>query len=253
MRYREPSICLRATDYSETSQVVHFLSRGQGLVGLLAKGSKRPKSKTGGRIDLLSEGELIFSGTSRESLGTLIEFSESALHSGLRKDSARLNTALFMIEMVGEMLATGDPHPEVFDLLQNALARLDQADSPVGAVLAYFQWRLLTHAGLLGEMDHCVACGGGTEETRHGQDAHATEIYFSSIQGGLLCRNCEAAVGEKYRVDAAALKGLAVLKAVTAGKRQALPEDQAKSVNRLLAYHISHQLGKRLRMARHAI
>jgi len=90
-------------------------------------------------------------------------------------------------------------------------------------------------------------------------------VYFSSIQGGLLCRNCEAAVGEKYRVDGAAMKGLAVLKAVTAGKpanhssekmagkRQALPEDQAKSVNRLLAYHISHQLGKRLRMARHAI
>jgi DNA repair protein RecO (recombination protein O) len=246
MRHREPAICLRATDYSETSQVVHFLSRGQGAVRLLAKGSKRPKSNTGGAIDLLSEGELVFSGASRESLGTLIEFSQTVLHAGLRKESARLSAALFMIELVGEMVAVGDPHPEVFDLLHNGLARLDQEGSPVAAVLAYFQWRLLAHAGLLGELDRCVACGRAVAGEEDG-------VYFTSIQGGLLCRNCEAAVGEKYRVDAPALAGLAVLKAVTAGKKLALPEDQAKAVNRLLAYHISHQFGKRLRMARHAI
>ena len=60
MRHREPAICIRATDYSETSQVVCFLTRGAGLVRLLAKGSKRAKSATGGAIDLLSEGDLVF-------------------------------------------------------------------------------------------------------------------------------------------------------------------------------------------------
>ena len=44
-----------------------------------------------------------------------------------------------------------------------------------------------------------------------------------------------------------------MLKAVTAGRRQNLPEAKARSVNRLLAYHISQQLGKRLRMAKYAI
>ncbi len=32
-----------------------------------------------------------------------------------------------------------------------------------------------------------------------------------------------------------------------------LPADQARAVSRLLAYHITQQLGKRLKMERHAV
>jgi len=74
MRHRQPGICLRVTDYSETSQVVHFLARGCGVVHLLAKGTKRPKSRSGGAIDLLAEGDLVFTTRSSGALGTLIEF-----------------------------------------------------------------------------------------------------------------------------------------------------------------------------------
>jgi recombinational DNA repair protein (RecF pathway) len=72
MRRREPAICLWVGDYSETSQVAHFLMRGGGKVHLLAKGSKRAKSRTGGPIDLLAEGELVYIPASREGLGTLV-------------------------------------------------------------------------------------------------------------------------------------------------------------------------------------
>ena len=44
---------MRTTDYSETSQVVHFFTRETGVVSLIAKGTKRPKSKSGGPIDLV--------------------------------------------------------------------------------------------------------------------------------------------------------------------------------------------------------
>lgn len=242
MRHREKAICLRTTDYSETSQVVQFLTRGQGVVRILAKGSKRPKSKSGGMIDLLSEGELVFSGQGRESLGTLIEFSESAVHSGIRREARRLNAALCMIEMVSEMLPADDIYVEVFDLLHNGLARLDQDDCPVRAVLAYFQWRLLRHAGLLGDLSGCVLCG---------EEIATPSAYFSSIQGGMLCPDCHGGIGEKFPVDDRALAGLAVLQAVSGGKRVPLPETDAHAAIRVLTYHIEHQLGKRLRMAKY--
>jgi len=249
MRYREPAICLRATDFSETSQVVHFLTRGQGVVKLMAKGTKRPKSKSGGMIDLLSEGELIYSHSGRDTLGTLMEFSESVVHSDLRKDVLRLNVGLYALEAAGEMLAEGDVHAEVFDLLHNMLIRLGQADAPVWAVLAYFQWRLLLHVGLLGALSNCVGCGDDVTELADAGE----EVYFSSRQGGLLCRSCEASAPEKYRVDADALAGLGTLLAVSAGRRQSLGEPQARAVNRLLTYHIQQQLGKRLRMGRYVV
>ncbi len=253
MRHREPAICLRTTDYSETSQVVRFFTRGVGAVRLLGKGTKRPKSKSGGAIDLLSEGELVFTTSRGEALGVLIEFSETTLHAPLRRDAGRLYPALYMIELVGEMLAESDPHPEVFDLLHNCLVRLGQADAPAPAVLAYFQWRLLSHVGLLGELAACVECGKSPPPSA----AKRGELYFSASKGGLLCRDCETAVMEKYRLDGPTLAGLAALQAAQAAKPSAkritLPDSQAHAVNRLLAYHIREQLGKELKLARHAI
>jgi len=250
MAVRESAICLRTADFSETSQVVHFLTRGWGVVHLLAKGSKRSKSKTGGAIDLMSEGDLVFIAGKRDSLGTLTEFHEMVSHGPIRKRADRLNAGLYLTELAGEMLAESDPHPEVFDLLHNALGRLGADDAPVQAVVAYFQWRLLRNVGLLGDMTACGPC----RSPLTGQGAKGgRSVYFSSSQGGLLCGKCEGAADEKFRVDAPALAGLAALTAVEAGTRVVLPDKQARSVNRVLAYHISQQIGKPLKMSRYVL
>jgi len=244
MSTTDTAICIRATDYSETSQVLTLLTRDNGVVRLLAKGSKRPKSKSGGAIDLLAEGRCVFTVPKGESLGVLIEFAETISRSAIRGELERLNIALYMLEVCGAMLGEGDPHPEVFDLLHSALDRLGQTNSSPQRILAYFQWRLIRHVGLMGELGACVSCGGkiGTQN-----------VYFSSSLGGLLCRDCEPGVAEKYHVSGAALSGLAALAAAEAGKKPALPTKQADAANILLAYHIQYQLGKRLKTARGAI
>ncbi len=246
MQQRDSAICLRTSDYSETSQIVHFLGRASGVLRLMAKGAKRKKSSTGGAIDLMSEGDLVCIPHPAGSLGTLVEFTESDSHLALRTDAARLNTGLYMIELAGALLAEADPHPEVFDVLHNALARLGEADAPAPAVLAWFQWRTLRHTGLLGDLSTCAACG------RHIGPA-ARGMCFSSSEGGLVCSNCAGGVAEKCRLDHAALAGLDALAAVAAGRKTPLPDNHAHAVNRVLAYHVANQLGKPLKMARYAI
>jgi len=246
MRQRDAAICLRTTDYSETSQVLVFLTRDGGLHRLLAKGAKRPKSKTGGAIDLLGEGQLVFIPSQRGGLGTLVEFVEASWRPGLRKSAPALRAALYMVELAGSMLAEADPHPEVFDLLHSGLERLDDPQAPVQAVLAYFQWRLLKHVGLLGEMRTCASCGAAVA-------GRGGSTYFSSRLGGLICRDCEAAQPEKYLLDGTTLAGLAAVCAAEGGTRVALSAKQAQAVNRLLAYHIGQQLGKPPRTAQAAI
>ncbi len=254
MRHREPAICLRTTDYSETSQVVHFLTRGAGVVHLLAKGAKRPKSKSGGAIDLLGEGDLVFTVPRSDALGTLIEFSQTEARPGLRQDARRLYTAMYLIELTEAMLAEADPHPEVFDLLHNGLGRLAEPDSPTPAVLAFFQWRLLAHVGLLGDLETCVTCGRNLAQA---DPTERQDTWFSSFEGGLICRDCEPGAAEKYRAEPIALAGLAALQAAQAikatGRKVTLPAAQAHAVNRLLNYHVTQQLGKVLKLARYAI
>lgn len=228
--------------------MVHFLTRETGVVSLIAKGTKRPKSKSGGAIDLLAEGELVFSTKNSGALGILMEFSETVSRAKLRQDAGRLNVALYMIELVGDMLAEADPFPGVFDLLHKALERLNDEDSPIQAVLAYFQWRLMRHVGLLGGLTACVGCGMPVAEM-----PGRAEVYFSSSQGGLLCDGCEMATTEKFQLDPTGLGGLAGLAAAEAGQKIALPETQARAANRLLGYHVAQQLGKTPRMARYVI
>ena len=238
----DQAICIRISDYSETSQVLAMLSREGGVIRLIAKGSKRAKSKSGGRVDLLAEGRCVYSVGRREGLGTLMEFAESVSHAGLRDDLVRLNAALFMLELCGVLLAEHDPHPEVFDLLHNALERLGQADASAAPVAAWFVFRTLRHVGLLGNMTACAGCGGqlGTKN-----------VYFSGATGGLLCRNCEPVEAEKYAVGPAALGGLATLAEAEAGRRSKLPDEKARAAIALLVYHTEYQLGRRLKTARY--
>jgi len=247
MQLSQKAICLRTIDYSETSQVVCFLTRQQGVVRLLAKGTKRPRSRSGGAIDLFSEGELVYISSARQSLGTLVEFRESTTRPALRKSKTSIQAALYMLELTASMLAEADPHPEVFDLLHNAMDRLADPKPPQPAVLAYFQYRLLKHVGLMGELKRCAACGGDLNK------AEGRDIWFSSRVGGLVCRPCSADQAEKIAVDGPTRAGLAAMLAAEVGKKVSLPGPQAIGVNRLLAYHIAQQLGRPMRMARHVL
>jgi DNA repair protein RecO (recombination protein O) len=248
MRYRQRAICLKTTDYSETSQVVTFLTDREGVVRLIAKGVKRPKSKAGGALDLLAEGDLLYSLRNPQTLGTLMEFSESASRGALRAESRRLNAGLYCLEAVEATLAEGDPHPEVFDLLSRSLRRLAEPDAPLPAVLAWFQWRLLRHLGLLGQMTVCVDCGEELD-----LQAGSPDVAFSSRLGGLLCEGCQPAQTEKTPLGEAARAALGALATAQAGRKTTLPDNRALAANRLLSYHLAHQLGRPLRMTRYVL
>ncbi|MBT3278795.1 MAG: DNA repair protein RecO [Phycisphaerales bacterium] len=248
MRHVAKAICLRAWDYSETSQILALLTRESGVVRVIAKGIKRPKSKSGGMVDLLAEGNMVYSQKNVSSLGTLVEFRESISRAALRRQGKSLAAGIYAVELAGEMLAEHDPHPDVYDLLSGTLRRLEGEACPVQAVLAWYQWRLLRFVGLLGGLTHCCAC---EEDVSH--FAHHAGVFFSSRLGGLLCDGCEADEAEKHHVAPVALGAIASLLANEQGQRASLGETQAGQVNRLLHYHIVHQLGKALRSARYVL
>ena len=60
MLTKDHAICIRAVDYSETSQIVTLFTKQNGKIGAIAKGSKRPKSSFDGPIELFAYGRIIF-------------------------------------------------------------------------------------------------------------------------------------------------------------------------------------------------
>jgi len=138
-------IILRRIDLKEADQIVTVLTRDEGRVGLLAKGSKRLKSKFLGKLELLNKVDLnYFQG--RE-LGHL---NEAEGQPGFEEDDLDLHTRsllFYMAEATHKMTPEGQACQEVFELLTEAL---DHFNKQSGELVFYgYMVKLLTTLGFM--------------------------------------------------------------------------------------------------------
>ena len=240
-------ICLRKVEYSETSQILLLFSRDYGLQRVVAKGAHRRtkagSSKFDGGVDLLDVGQAVFTQRLERDLGLLTEWSLREGHLDLRNNLRGMYLALYAAELVGLLFEEHDAHPEAFDRLESALAELGGARAEE-AFLA-FQLDLLRESGYLPEMAACVNCGLAPGDRE--------PCFFSAARGGIVCRNCEGVTPDRLSLDPRLLAMLQTILRLpkTNGNIQRLPRltrHQTNPINRILAEHMQHTLGKRLRM-----
>jgi DNA repair protein RecO (recombination protein O) len=243
---QDRSICLRKVEYSETSQILLLMTREHGLVRVIAKGAHRRTkagaSKFDGGADLLDIGNAVFTDRTDKDLAILTEWGLREGNLELRKNLRALYLAQYAAELVGLLFEEHDPHPSLFDRLQQTVSELG-TDCREEAFLA-FQLDLLRESGYLPELSVCISCGRDT-----GRDT----LYFSPGNGGVVCRNCEGNVRDRVSVDArliAMMQNLLRLPRVN-GQAQRLPRltrHQTDPINRLLMLHIEHTLQRPLRL-----
>src|SRR5438477_5335710 len=160
-------ICLRKFEYSETSQILTLLSREHGLLRVIARGAHRTTkagaSKFGGGIDLLDLADAVFTHAPEKELATLCEWTLRDGHLTLRRNLRAVYLGLYAAELVATLIEEHDPHPELFDRLQQTLAELE-SDRIEEAFVA-FQLDLLREVGYLPQMECCAACGTPVDES----------------------------------------------------------------------------------------
>jgi DNA repair protein RecO (recombination protein O) len=248
MLTKDLAICIRAVDYSETSQIVTFFTRETGKIGAIAKGSKRPKSAFGGPIEILSHGKIVFSDSSRERLATLTEFEPAcagAAFAGAHNDLFALNCCYFAAELLNHLTDDYDPHPQLFDSFLQFLQDVQENNAKPQnlALLILFQLGLLKEVGLQPILDYCVNC-----KSQYTIRNTQYETYFSSSANGLICRDCEPAFADKIKLtqDAAAcLNNL--------GQIPQAAEGTLREIQKIFIRHFTELLGRTLKMARHIL
>jgi DNA repair protein RecO (recombination protein O) len=176
------AIVLRSIRYGEADRILHLYTVTHGRLSAIAKGARRSRSRFGARLEpfmhiraLLHEG--------RSDLLTVTGADTVAVHPVLREHAATLDAAARACDAVGRLFETTDPHPEVFRLLANELALLN--DDPAQARTANglaFRLKLLLAAGIVPQLAACALCG----EADHLSG-------FSGAAGGVVCNSCEAA------------------------------------------------------------
>jgi DNA repair protein RecO (recombination protein O) len=260
MLTKDEAICIRALDYSETSQIVTFFTKATGKISAIAKGSKRPKSAFDGPIEVFSYGRIVFSDSSREKLATLTEFEQQPGFTHLSKNLFALNCCLFAAELLNKLTDEYDPHPQLFDSFlqflkstrdtRHSAGRLTAELRDTISLLILFQLALLKEVGLQPILNACANCkrkysaGRLTAETRDTRH----EVYFSSSANGLICRDCEGSFPDKIKLTKSVTNCLSNLKLFASANEKTLNE-----IERVLIYHFTELLGRAPKMAKYIL
>jgi len=243
MLKKDRAVCLRKTDYSETSQVVTLFTRSYGKVPAMAKGAKRTKSPFDGPIEIFSFGDIVFSPPASQKLATLTQFEQKPVFIGLTSRLYNLNCAFFAAELLDKFTHDHDPHPELFDSFTQFLTDIQHIKNGFEALGLFiiFQLTLLSEVGTKPILSACTGCKTPFDESW----PHA---YFTSQAGGIVCRDCEQAFTEKTKLSKRAAVCLNDLKRILQADKKTLNE-----IERILVYHFTELLGKPPKMAKHFI
>ncbi len=138
----QAAVVLRVRPYRESSLLVELLSEGDGRVGVVARGARRPRSALKGILQPFAL--ILASWSGRGELGTLRHAERGARAFELGGDA--LLCAYYAAELVLVLLARGDPHPATFQCLRTLLGRLGGPGS-LQTALRWFELRLLQDLG----------------------------------------------------------------------------------------------------------
>jgi DNA repair protein RecO (recombination protein O) len=177
------AVVLRSIRYGEADRIVHLYSAAKGRIGAIAKGSRRPKSRFGGRLEPFFRLDLIL----HEGRGELLTVTSVSTVDGyprLRSSGEALGAGARACDAVLRLLDAEEANKPAYNLLCRYLELLDDPATAVRSVgletALSFRLKLALAAGFSPELASCASCGDADHLTG-----------FSGAAGGVVCASCE--------------------------------------------------------------
>lgn len=212
--YLDKAIVLRKQKFSEADILLTVFTKLHGKRKVLARGSRKIKSKFIGHAELLSLVKLNAVFGRSFDIATFIQAEKSFY---TIKDSVRnFPTLSYISEITDSMTVEGESHPEIFQLLMATMSSPLWEDNRE-LIINMFLLALLRNAGFAPQLDFCVKCEKREKSTRN----------FSNYWGGIICRDCHD-YRSKQQISNEAIKELK--------KRAFLTDDflEVRNHNRIL-------------------
>mgnify|MGYP003296071359 CR=1 FL=1 len=212
-------IVLSEVDYKESSKIINVFTKEIGIIGILARGTKRVKSKLSGVTSKLTYG--YFHVNYKENgLSTLIEVDIIDKFKNIRKDIGRMSYSVYLLELA-DRVYRHEGNMLVYNLLISSLKKIDEGFD-YRVISNIFELKMLDFLGIRPIIDECVNCGSKVDI-----------VTISSYRGGYLCKNC--AYGEVI-VNIKTIKLLRMFYYVDIGKITKL--DVSENVKKELSHFI---------------
>lgn len=142
------AVVLRTVDYSESSLIVTLFTRKHGVIAVIAKGAKRPKSKFSALMVPGQVLEVVVYIKSTRNVQTLSEASYLLKLDQLRIDLEKLALATITLELINQVLHENEVNEMLFAFLVKFLRWINSYDNPGRIIFPYVQLRVMEHIGI---------------------------------------------------------------------------------------------------------
>lgn len=169
-------IIVSEVDYKESSKIINVFSPTEGVIGILARGTKKVKSNLSGVTSKLTYGYFHIN-YKENGLSTLIEVDIIDGFKKIRRNIDMISYASYLLEL-SSMAYKHSTDIEIYNLLIASLKKIDEGyDYEV--ITNILELKLLEYLGIKPVIDSCVNCGSKVDI-----------VTISSYKGGYLCKNC---------------------------------------------------------------
>jgi DNA repair protein RecO (recombination protein O) len=144
--YNIEAINIRSRNTGEADKIITLFSKRLGKIQAIAKGARRPTSKFGGRLELLSYNHIQLATARTLDIMSQCETIESFYK--LREHKETLNAGFYMVKLIDIITEDRQRNDELFELLLDALYAL-QAKSDAVVLSRAFEIKLCDLEGFL--------------------------------------------------------------------------------------------------------
>ena len=179
--YQTNAININSYNLSENDKIIVMYSKDNGIIRCVAKGVKKPKSKLGGRMDLLINNNLLLSKGKNLDIVSQAEVING--FKNIRLDFTRLGLAIYCAELIGIFGIENDPNSQlIYNLLLETLGKINETSGKNNllSIVIDFQLKLMEITGYKLSTNSCSCCGKPYDE----------EFRFSVSSGGMVCSKC---------------------------------------------------------------
>lgn len=169
-------IVVSEVDYKESSKIINVFSPTVGVIGILARGTKKIKNNLSGVTSKLTYGYFYIE-YRENGMSSLMEVDVIDSFKKIRRNIDMISYASYLVEL-SSMVYKHDNNSEIYNLLIASLKKIDEGyDYEV--ITNILELKLLDYLGIKPVIDCCVSCGSKAEI-----------VTISSYKGGYLCKNC---------------------------------------------------------------
>ncbi len=185
--YKTRALVIKSINLSESDRLITFMTENYGKIKCVAKGARKIKNRFWGSLEPMSLIHLIYFGKEHQTLFRLNHSDIIESFQTIRDDFNKLYTGVYFIDLINVMILEGHPDKNIFSLLYQSLAALNQ-QTKLESLRSLFEIRLLTLSGYKPQLENCVLCR---------RVPNNSMLLFNYSHNGILCTACSS----RTRID----------------------------------------------------